>query len=106
MNTNAAAAAEKDGRPIRCEPRSVGADEQIGLELIAQAFADLAKVGRADFLTHLDNELGVETELAAARRAHRTKRGEIDAVLPLVVGGATPIHAIADPCRAPRIELI
>src|SRR5262245_10957604 len=104
MDTDAAAAAEKHGRTISRKARTVGGEKQVGLQLVAQAFADLAEIGRADLLAHLDDEFGVETELAAAHRADRTQRRKIDAVLPLVVGGAAAIDAVADRRDAPGIE--
>ena len=67
----------------------------------AQTFV---QVGRADLLAHLDQEFGIEAELAAARLAHRAQRGKIDAVLALVVGGAAAIDAVADRGRRPGIE--
>ena len=95
MNPHAAAAAEEDRRAIRRQPRPVGGQKQIGLEFIAQRFADLAQIRRADLLAHLDDEFGIEAEPAAARLAHRAQRRQIDAVLALVVGGAAAIDAVA-----------
>ena len=37
MDADAAAAAEEDGRPVRRQPRPVGGEQQIGLQLVAQA---------------------------------------------------------------------
>ena len=95
MDADAAAAAEEDGRTLRRQPRPVGGEKQVGLQFLAQGRADLAQIGRADLLAGLDDEFGVEAELAAARLAHRAQRRQIDAVLALVVGGAAAIDALA-----------
>src|SRR6185312_14500075 len=95
MDTVAAAAAEEDGRAGGREPRSVGGDEQIRLQLFTMRLAHLAQVGRADLLAGLDDELDVEAELAAARFAHRAQGREIDAVLAFVVGGAAAVGSLA-----------
>src|SRR5260221_3574510 len=87
VDPQSATAAEEYGGAIGGKPRPVGGEKQIGLEFIAQRLADLVQVGRADLLAGLDDEFGVEAEPAAARPAHRTKRGQIDAVLPLIVRG-------------------
>ncbi len=71
------------------------ADEQVGLQLLAMGFAHLPQIGRADLLAGLDDELGVEAELAAAGLAHRAQGRQVDAVLALVVGGAAAIDALA-----------
>ena len=75
-------------------------------QFIAQGFADLAQIRRADLLTGLDDEFGIEAELAAARLANRTQRRHIDAVLPLVVGRAAAVDALAFGRRPPRIEIV
>ncbi len=106
MDAQAAAAAEEDGRPLRRQPRAVGGEEQIGLQLLAQALADLAQIGRADLLPGLDDEFGVEAELAAARLAHHRERRHVDAVLALVVGGAAAIDALALDGGPPGIEIV
>src|SRR6187431_3038193 len=95
MDAVAAAAAEEDGRPGGREPRPVGGDEQVGLQLLAVGFADLPQIGRADLLAGLDDELDVEAELAAAGLAHGPQGREVDAVLALVVGGAAAVDALA-----------
>ena len=104
MNADAAAAAEEDGRPIGGKPWAVGGEQQIGLQLVAQRCADFIQIRRADLFAHLDQEFGVEPELAAARLAHRAQRGEIDAVLALVVGSAAAIDAVVDRRHLPGIE--
>src|SRR5258708_35147205 len=95
MDGVAAAAAEEDGRPIGRKPRPVGGQEQIRLQLLAMGFAHLPQVRRTDLLAGLDDEFGVEAELAAAGLAHGTQGREIDAVLALVVGGAAALDALA-----------
>src|SRR5918994_239423 len=95
MDAVAAAAAEEDGRPIGRKPRPVGGQEQIGLQFLAVSLAHLPQVGRADLLAGLDDEFGVEAELAAAGLTHGTQGREIDAVLALVVGGAATVDALA-----------
>ena len=106
MDAVAAAAAEEDGRPVRRQPRPVGRQEQIGLQFLAMGFADLPQIGRADLLAGLDDEFGIEAELAAARLAHRAQGREIDAVLPLVVSRAAAIDALASGRGLPRIEIV
>src|SRR3954469_4302740 len=69
-------------------------------------FAHLPQVGRADLLAGLDDEFGVEAELAAAGLAHGTQGREIDAVLALVVGGAAAIDALALGGGFPGIEIV
>ncbi len=69
-------------------------------------FADLPQIGRADLLAGLDDEFGIEAELAAARLAHRAQGREIDAVLPLVVSRAAAIDALASGRGLPRIEIV
>ncbi|MGY4422759.1 hypothetical protein ACVWY2_005208 [Bradyrhizobium sp. JR6.1] len=66
--------------------------------------ADLAQIRRADLLAGLDDELGVEAELAAARLLHRAQRGHVDRMLALVVGGAAAVDAVALDRGLPRIE--
>ena len=69
-------------------------------------FADLPQIGRADLLAGLDDELGVEAELAAAGLAHGAQCREIDAVLPFIVGRAAAIDAVAFGRDRPRIEIV
>src|SRR5215475_12307647 len=56
--------------------------------------AKLAQSGGAHFLSHLDQNLGVEAE-AAALGDDRRERADVDAVLPLVVGRAAAVKARA-----------
>src|SRR5262249_49476670 len=51
---------------------------------------------------HLDDELGVEAEPAAALRVDGGERGHVEAVLALVVGGTAPVEPIAIARRDPR----
>ena len=106
MDADAAAAAEKDGGAIGRQPRPVGGEQQIRRQFAAQGFADLPQIGRADLLAGLDDEFGVEAELAAAGLADRAQRRHVDAVLALVVGGAAAIDAIAFGRGLPRIEVV
>jgi hypothetical protein len=106
MNPHSAAAAEEDGGTIGRQPRPVGCQKQIGGQLIAQGFTELAQIRRPDLLAGFDDEFDIEAEPAAARLAHGPKRRQIDAVLPFVVGGATAVDAIADRRGPPRIEVI
>ncbi len=102
----AAAAAEEDGRPVGRQPRSVGGQEQIRLQFLAMGLAYLPQIGRADLLAGLDDEFGIEAELAAARLAHGAQAPQIDAVLALVVGGAAAIDALAFGRGLPGIEIV
>src|SRR5205823_5182753 len=106
MDAVAAAAAEEDGRPLRRQPRSIGRQEQIGLQLLAMGFAHLPQIGRADLLAGLDDEFGIEAELAAAGLAHGAQGREIDAVLALIVSRAAAIDALASGGGLPRIEIV
>ena len=69
-------------------------------------FADLPQIGRADLLAGLDDELGVEAELAAAGLAHGAQCREVDAVLAFIVGRAAAIDAVAFGRGLPRIEIV
>ena len=106
MDSHAATAAEEDGGSIRRKPRAVGSEQQVGLKFLMQRLADLRQIRRADLLAGLDDELGIEAELAAAGLADGTQRRHIDAVLSLVVGGAAAIDAIAFGRGLPRIEIV
>src|SRR5260370_41947684 len=106
MDPYSAAAAEEYGGAVRGKPGPVGGEKQIGLELITQLFAHLAQIRRPDLLAGFNNEFGVEAEPAAACRAHRAKRRQIDAVLPLIVGGTTAVDTIIDGCRPPWIQIV
>ena len=106
MNADAAATAEEDGGAIRRKPRAVGCQQQIGLEFVMQRLADLRQIRRSDLLAGLDDEFGIEAELAAAGLADRAQRRHVDAVLTLVVGGAAAIDALALGRGLPRIEIV
>src|SRR5258705_10535099 len=88
MNPHSPTAAEKYGGTIGRKPWPVGCKKQIGGQLIAQGFTDLAQVRRADLLAGFNDEFGIEAEPAAARLAHGPKRRQLDAVVPLIIGGA------------------
>src|SRR5215471_11311270 len=91
----AAARSEKDRRPIGRDPRAVRGNQQIRLqELMLVLGAKLAQSGGADFLSHLDQNFGVEAE-AAALGDDRGECGDVDAVLSLVVGGAAAVKTRA-----------
>src|SRR6266446_1540856 len=95
MYPHAPAAAEEYGRTIRRKPRPVGCQKQIGGQLIAQRFTDLAQVRRPDLLAGFNDEFGIEADAATAGLAHGPKRRQIDAVLPFIVGGAAAVNTIA-----------
>src|SRR5262245_66593134 len=64
----AAARAEKQRRPLGRDPRAVRGDQQIRpQEFMLVLGAKLAQSGGAHFLSHLDQNLGVEAEAAAPR---------------------------------------
>ena len=94
MNPHSPAATEEYGGTVGRQPRPVGCKKQIGGQLIAQGFTDLAQVRRPDLLARLHDEFGIEAEPASACLAHGPKRRQIDAVLPFIVGGATAVNAI------------
>src|SRR5262249_6881115 len=82
----AAARPKKQRRPIGRDPRAVRGDQQIRLqEFIFVLCAEFVQSGGAHFLSHLNQNLGVEAE-AAALGDDRRQRGDVDAVLSLVVG--------------------
>ena len=56
----------------------------------------------AGFLAHLDDELGIEAEPAAALGPHGVERRHVEGVLALVVGGAAAVEAVAVAGRDPR----
>jgi hypothetical protein len=106
----AAAGAEEERRLAGSDPGAIRCDQQICLqELISMLQAQLAQSRRADFLAHLDQDLGVEAEPTSLCE-HRSQRRDVDAVLPLVVGGAAPVDASAfdrcDPGRESGSPLI
>src|SRR5258708_6449186 len=106
MNPHSPTAAEKYGGTIGRKPWPVGCKKQIGGQLIAQGFTARAQVRRADLLAGFNDEFGIEAEPAAARLAHGPKRRQIDAVLPLIVGGAAAVNAIVDRRGPPRVQII
>ena len=61
----------------------------------------LAQSGGAHFLAHFDEDLRVETETAALGD-HRCERGDVDAVLPFIVGSPAPVDALALDRHEPR----
>src|SRR5260370_17192266 len=100
MDPYSATAAEEDGGAVRGKPGPVRGEKQIGLELVTQLLANLAQIRRPDFLAGFNDKFGVEAEPAAARLANGAKRRQIDAVLPLIVGGAPAVDTITR-CRRP-----
>ena len=100
-----AARAQEQRRPFGRDARAVGGEKEIGGEKLAMAGAKLAQARRTHFLSRLDQELGVEAE-PAARAQHGGERAHIDAVLPLVVGGAATIEAFASLLEPPGRELV
>src|SRR5262249_57330443 len=58
---------------------------------------------RADLLSRLHQELDVEAE-AATGAEHGLQRGEVDGVLPLVVGRAAAVDALTVARELPRLE--
>ena len=90
-----AAGAQKERRLAGCDPRPVGRNQKVGAErAVLVLLAQLAQSRRADLFTHLDQEFDVEAEPAAFFK-HRRERGNVDAVLALVVGGAAAVDAVA-----------
>src|SRR4051812_24256109 len=65
--------------------------------------AERLQARRPRLLAGLDQHLDVEAELAA-RAQHRLERAEIDRVLPLVVGGAAAVDALAFLLQLPGLE--
>ena len=73
MNSQAAAAAEKDGRAIGREARPVGRQKQIGDQFVAKRFANRLQIRRPDLLAHFDDEFCIEAESAASSLMHRAQ---------------------------------
>src|SRR5207302_885621 len=94
MDADAAATAEEDRRTLGGKPRPVGGEKQIGRQFLAQGLADLAQIRRTDLFAGLDDEFGVEAELAATDLPHRAQRRDVDAVLSPFVRRAPALDAL------------
>src|SRR5262245_57959442 len=80
-----AARAQEQGRPIGRDTRSIRGEEKIGFEqTVLVGFAELPQPKGTDLLSHLDQQLDVETKPAALGKDRR-ERCHIDRVLALVV---------------------
>ena len=90
-----AARAQEQRRRCGAQPRAVGGDQRVGGQRLALQRAELGQAGRAGLLAGLEQPLGVEAELAAARFDHPGQRGEVDAVLALVVRRAAAVEPVA-----------
>src|SRR5262249_14193872 len=98
----AAARAEKKRRPIGCGARAVRCNEQVGTqEVMLLRDAKLAQAGRAHFLSHFDENFRVEAEPAALGQDRR-ERGDVDAVLPLVICSTATVQALTFDREHPR----
>ena len=64
-----------------------------------------AQSGRTALLAHLDQHHRVESERTACLQ-HRFHRGEVDRVLPLVVGAAAPVPTLAALLQHPGVEAL
>ena len=95
IEIDGAAAAERHGRPLRLHARAVGGDQHVGGEVRLVRGHQLGQALGARLLAHLDDELGVEAEPAAALLAHRVERRHVEGVLALVVGGAAAVEPVA-----------
>lgn len=58
------------------------------------------------FFAHLNQQFGVEAETSPTRCPHRVKSSQVDAMLPFIVGDASPIPAIAFYGQGPGIKTI
>ena len=96
-----AAGAEIEHRRVRPQARAVGGDENVRDQGLAMRLGNLAQSWRADFLAGFEEHTDVEAERAATGRQDLRQRREIDRVLPLVVGGAAAIDALALDSQAP-----
>ncbi len=97
-----AARAEEYRRARGGDARAVGGDQHVGRERVALLAAQRVEARRPGFLAHLDQQLRVEAEPAAARGEHARQRGQVDRVLALVVGAAAAVPAIAVGRERPR----
>jgi hypothetical protein len=75
------------------DARSVRGDQDIGRQGIFFHTADFMQPGRAHFLTHFDEYLGVESQLLALFY-DAAQGGQIDGVLALVVGRSATVPAV------------
>ena len=89
-------------RPIGCGARAVRCNEQVGTqEVMLLRDAKLAQAGRAHFLSHFDENFRVEAEPAALGQDRR-ERGDVDAVLPLVICSTATVQALTFDREHPR----
>ena len=95
------ARAQEDRGPVALPARAVAGDQRIGGERLPLRGAESGQAGRAGLLAGLEQPGGVETE-PAARGQHLCQRGEVDAVLALVVGRAAPVQPLAVGGKRPR----
>src|SRR5262245_16203287 len=95
--------AKEERGPARLQARSVGGDQHVGLERRLLPLAKRLQSGRSDLFAGLHEELHVEAE-APARAQHGLERGKVDAVLPLVVGSAAAVDALALARELPGLE--
>ena len=101
LEVDGAARTQEHGGLLCVQARAIGRQEQVGSEFILQRCADFVQAGRADFFAHLEQDLGVEAEPAAAHRQHAGQSREVDAVLALVVGCAPAIPAFTVDLQRP-----
>ena len=76
-------------------PRPVGGDQHIGGQLFRVRGDEFAQALEPRSSRHLQHQLDVEAEPAAAFRQHRVQRRQVQRVLALVVGGAAAVPAVA-----------
>jgi hypothetical protein len=61
VKVNAASRPQKEGGTVCPESRPVGRHQQISFQKFCIVFADILKAWRPCFLTHFDDEFGIET---------------------------------------------
>ena len=98
-----AARAEENRRPLGADARPVRRDQHIRRGQLGMGLGGLAQPLRPALLAHLDEHLDIEAQSPAGLE-HNAERGEIDAVLTLVVHGAAPLEAAVARLEPPGIE--
>src|SRR3546814_3672232 len=93
--------AERDRRTVGRYARPVGCDEDIGAEICAVGFDDLADASRTVLFAGLYHELRVEAEMAALGD-DGLQRQHVDRMLPLVVRRTAAIEVVSIHMDAPR----
>ncbi len=85
---------EEDRRSVAAQARAVAGDQHVGGQCCALRAAEVGQTRRTGLFAGLDEPLHVEPE-PAAQLQHLRQRGDVAAVLALVVGAAAAVEAFA-----------